>query len=201
MVLVLPFFHCWFLYRPCPATHQNPLRSSRFIVLLCAASSPLRNSREGSPLIPSHQTPEYPLVTRCLALVTLGELCPLEPLVETQAGIVGGCSKGPYLREVDETVPPTVHRGPPCLDFLPEFRRMYNKFVRCSIRIGRGLLFLKGGERQQSPCKNILERGARVRCGWDRAGLLPFAGIRSAGSRSGKSFFCTQWALFTSRDG
>lgn len=105
MVLVLPFFHCWFLYRPCPATHQNPLRSSRFIVLLCAASSPLRNSREGSPLIPSHQTPEYPLVTRCLALVTLGELCPLEPLVETQAGIVGGCGeqdtvdvpKGPTL--------------------------------------------------------------------------------------------------------
>lgn len=78
MVLFLPFFHCQFLYiDPVPSPIRIPLQATHFIVLICTASSP--------PLIP----PDPSDVSPC----HIGELCPLESLVETQAGIVGGCEE------------------------------------------------------------------------------------------------------------
>lgn len=88
MVLFLPFFHYQFLYiDPVPSPIRIPLLATHFIVLICncffaCKKQPRGLSTDTLPPDPSDVSPCH-----------IGELCPLESLVETQAGIVGGCEE------------------------------------------------------------------------------------------------------------
>lgn len=75
------------LHRPCTVTHQNCLAGHTFYssymhCFFTCKKQPRGLSTDTLPPDPSDVSPCH-----------IGELCPLESLVETQAGIVGGCEE------------------------------------------------------------------------------------------------------------